>query len=89
MEDTLAALLAVPFQLSEGTKVPLTSALLVKGASLGTALSVLLIAPVTISSVVRHCCQPVKVKAVTMYLVAAWIIAGSLGVAIDGIQRLL
>jgi uncharacterized membrane protein YraQ (UPF0718 family) len=85
----LAALLVIPFQLSGGAEVPLASALLVKGASLGTALSVMLVAPVTISSVVRNFCQPAKVKAVAMYLVAAWLIAGSLGVVIDGIQRLL
>ena len=85
----LAALLVIPFQLSGGAEVPLASALLVKGASLGTALSVMLVAPATISCVVRHFCQPTKAKAVAVYLVAAWLIAGSLGVAVDGIQRLL
>lgn len=85
----LASLLAAPFQLSGGAEVPLASALLVKGASLGTALSVMLVAPITIFPVVRHFCRPAKVKTVAAYLVAAWLIAGSLGVAIDGIQRLL
>jgi uncharacterized membrane protein YraQ (UPF0718 family) len=84
----LAALLAIPFQLSGGAEVPLAAALLVKGASLGTALSVMLVAPVTISSVVRHFCQPVKVKAVAVYLAAAWLVAGSLGAAVNGVQRL-
>jgi uncharacterized membrane protein YraQ (UPF0718 family) len=84
----LAALLAIPFQLSGGAEVPLASALLVKGASLGTALGVTLVAPVTISPVLRHFCRPAKAKSVAMYLVAAWLIAGTLGVAVDGIQRL-
>lgn len=84
----LAALLAIPFQLSGGAEVPLASALLVKGASLGTALSVMLAAPITVSSVVRHFCQPVKVKTVAVYLVAAWLAAGSLGAAVNGVQQL-
>lgn len=84
----LAALFVIPFQLSGGAGVPLASALLVKGATLGTALSVMLVAPVTISSVVRHFCQPVKVKTVATYLVAAWLVAGSLGTAVNGVQWL-
>ncbi len=84
----LAALLAMPFQLTGGAEVLLASALLVKGASLGTALSVMLVAPITTFSVVRHLCQPVKVKMTALYLVATWFVAGSLGVAVDGIQRL-
>lgn len=84
----LAALLTIPFQLSGGAEVPLASALLVKGASLGTALSVMLAAPITVSAVIRHFCQPMKVKAVAVYLVAAWLIAGSLGVVVNVVQRL-
>ncbi len=84
----LAALLAMPFQLTGGAEVPLASALLVKGASLGTALSVMLVAPSTTFSVVRHLYRPVKVKTMALYLVATWFVAGSLGVAVDGIQRL-
>ncbi len=84
----LAALLAMPFQLTGGAEVALASALLVKGASLGTALSVMLVAPITIFSVIRHLFRPVKVKTMALYLVAAWFVAGSLGVAVDGIQRL-
>ncbi len=84
----LAALLAIPFQLTGGAEVPLASALLVKGASLGTALSVMLVAPITNISVIRHLSRPVKVKTMALYLVATWFVAGSLGVAVDGIQRL-
>ena len=84
----LVALLAIPFQLSGGAEVPLASALLVKGATLGTALSVMLVAPITTFSVVRHLYRPVKVKTMALYLVATWFVAGSLGVAVDGIQRL-
>ncbi len=85
----LAALLAIPFQLSGGAEVALASALMVKGATLGTALSVMLAASLTAFSVVRRFCQPLKVKKVATYMVTVWLIAGSLGVAIDGIQRLL
>ena len=85
----LAALLAMPFQLTGGAEVLLASALLVKGASLGTALSVMLVAPITTFSVVRHLYRPVKVKTMALYLVATWFVAASLGVVVDGIQRLL
>ncbi len=84
----LAALLAMPFQLTGGAEVSLASALLVKGASLGTALSIMLVAPSTTFSVVRHLYRPGKVKTMALYLVATWFVAGSLGVAVDGIQRL-
>ncbi len=84
----IMALLAIPFQLSGGAEVPLASALLVKGMGVGTALSVMLIAPISVSSVVRHFCRPAKIKSVVIYLIAAWFIAGSLGVAVNGIQRL-
>jgi uncharacterized membrane protein YraQ (UPF0718 family) len=85
----LAALLAIPFQLTGGAEVLLASALLVKGASLGTALSVMLVAPSTTFYMIRHLYRPLKVKTIALYLVATWFVAGSLGVAVDGIQRLL
>ncbi len=85
----LAALLVMPFQLTGGAEVILASALLVKGASLGTALSIMLVAPSTTFSVIRYLCRPVKVKTIALYLVASWFMAGSLGVAVDSIQRLL
>ncbi len=84
----LAALLAMPFQLTGGAEVLLASALLVKGTSLGAALSIMLVAPSTTFSVIRYLCRPVKVKTMALYLVATWFVAGSLGVAVDGIQRL-
>ncbi len=84
----LAALLTMPFQLTGGAEVLLASALLVKGASLGTALSVMLVAPSTTFYMIRHLYRPVKVKTMALYLVAIWFVAGSLGVAVDGIQRL-
>lgn len=84
----LASLLAIPLQLRGGAEVPLASALMVKGATLGTALSVMLTASLTASSVVRLFCRPVNVKKVATYMVTVWLIAGSLGVAVDGIQRL-
>ncbi len=84
----LAALLVIPFQLTGGAEVLLVSALLVKGASLGTALSVMLVAPSTTFSVIRHLGLPVNVKTMALYLVATWFAAGSLGIAVDGIQRM-
>jgi uncharacterized membrane protein YraQ (UPF0718 family) len=84
----LAALLSMPFQLTGGAEVLLASALLVKGASLGTVLSLMLVAPSTTFPVLRHLYQPMNVKTVTLYLIATWLVAGSLGVAVDGIQRL-
>ena len=83
------AALAMPFQLTGGAEVLLASALLVKGASLGAALSVMLVAPSTTFYMIRHLYRPLKVKAIALYLVATWFVAGSLGVAVDGIQRLL
>lgn len=85
----LAALLVMPFQLTGGAEVLLGSALLVKGASLGTALSVMLAAPSTTFYMIRHLYRPLKVKTTALYLIAAWFVAGSLGVVVDGIQRLL
>ncbi len=84
----LAALLAIPFQLTGGAEVLLASALLVKGASLGTALSVMLVAPITSFALLRHLQLPLKVKTMALYLAAAWFIAASLGVAVNSIQRL-
>ena len=49
----LAPLIAIPFQLTGGAEVLLASALLVKGASLGTALSTMLLAPGTTFLVIR------------------------------------
>ncbi len=85
----LAALVAISLPLTGGADVPLASALLVKGASLGTALSVMLAAPVSAFSVGRYRHQSVKGKDVALYLVVAWLVAGSLGVVVDLIQRLL
>ncbi len=84
----LAPLMAIPFQLTGGAEVLLASALLVKGASLGTALSIMLLAPSTTFYVIRYLLRPVKLKTLALYLVAAWFVAGSLGVAVDGIRRL-
>lgn len=84
----LAGLLAMPFQLAGGAEVPLASALLVKGASLGAALSVMLVAPSTTFLVIRRLYRSMSLRAVALYLVAAWLVAGSLGVAVDGIQQL-
>jgi hypothetical protein len=82
----VAAVLATPFQLVGGAEVLLASALLVKGASQGTALSVLLVAPTTSFLVVRPLWKSVSLKVVAMYFTAAWLVAGSLGAAVDGIQ---
>jgi uncharacterized membrane protein YraQ (UPF0718 family) len=84
----LAALLVIPLQLTGGAEVLLASALLVKGASLGTALSIILVAPSTTVSVIRHLSRPIKAKTAALYLVAIWFVASTLGVAVDGIQRL-
>ena len=84
----LAALLAIPLQLTGGAEVLLASALMVKGATLGTALSFMLVAPSTTFFVIRHLSRPVKAKTTALYLIAIWFVAGSLGVAVDAIQRL-
>ncbi len=84
----LAAVMVTPLQLMGGAEVVLVSALLVKGASLGTALSVLLAAPSASFLVIRHLRQSMGIKTVALYLTAAWLVAGSLGVAVDGIQWL-
>lgn len=84
----LASLIAIPFQLTGGAEVLLASVLLVKGASLGTALSMMLLASGTTFHVIRYLLRPVKLKTLTLYLVVAWFVAGSLGVAVDGMLRL-
>ncbi len=84
----LAALLALPLQLTGGAEVLLASALLVKGASLGTALSIMLVAPSAAFSVLRHLGRARNVRATALYLGIVWFLGGSLGVVVDGIQRL-
>ncbi len=85
----LAALLVTPFQLVRGAEVILASALLVKGASLGTAMSVMLAAPVATFSMLRHARSTMKARTIILYLLAAWVTAGNLGAAVDGVGRLL
>ncbi len=84
----LATLLTIPLQLTGGAEVFLASALMVKGATLGTALSIMLVAPSTTFFVIRHLHLPVKVKAMVLYFVVTWFVAASLGMAADGIRRL-
>ncbi len=84
----LAALLAMPLQLTGGAEVPLASALLIKGASLGTSLSVMLVAPSTTYYMIRYLYRPVKVKTTALYLIATWFVAGSLGVMVNIVQQL-
>ena len=84
----LAALRTMLFQLTGGAEVRLVLALMVEGASLGTALSIILVAPSTTVSVIRHLSRPIKAKTAALYLVAIWFVASTLGVAVDGIQRL-
>lgn len=84
----LATLLAMPLQLTGGAEVPLASALLVKGASLGTALSVMLAAPVTNLGLIRHL-RNLSGKVMVLYLAVAWFGASSLGAAVDLAQRFL
>lgn len=85
----LVVLLAIPFQLTGGAEVPLASALLVKGASLGTALSVMLAAPVTNLGLIRHLHRNLSGKVIVLYLAVAWLGASSLGAAVDLAQRFL
>ena len=84
----LAALLTMPFQLTGGAEVLLVSALLIKGASLGAAMSVMLVAPSTTFYMIRHLYRPLKVKAIALYLIATWLVAGSLGVMVNIVQQL-
>jgi uncharacterized membrane protein YraQ (UPF0718 family) len=85
----LAALLAMPLQLTGGAEVPLASALLVKEASLGAALSLMLAAPSSTVAVIRRLYRTMSARAMASYLVAVWLVAGSLGAAVDGVGRLL
>ena len=85
----LAAFLVTPFQLVGGAEVVLASALLIKGTSLGTAMSVMLAAPVTTFSMFRHLNSTMKARTIILYLLTVWFTAGTLGLAIDGTERLL
>ncbi len=85
----LAAVLVTPLQLMGGAEVILASALLVKGTSLGTALSIMLAAPAATLSMLRHVRSTRKARTVALYLVAVWVTAGTLGAAVNGIGRLL
>jgi uncharacterized membrane protein YraQ (UPF0718 family) len=84
----LAGLLVIPFQLTDGAEVLLASALVVKGASPGTVLSVMLAATGTNYSVIRHLYRPTNFKTMALNFIAAWLVAGTLGVAVDSIQQL-
>ena len=85
----LAAFLVTPLQLVGGAEVIMASALLIKGASLGTAMSVMLAANVTTFSMFRHLSSTMKVRTIILYLLVVWFTAGTLGLAIDGTERLL
>jgi uncharacterized membrane protein YraQ (UPF0718 family) len=84
----LAAVLVIPFQLSGGADVPLAAALLVKGASPGVALSVMMVAPSTTFSVARWLRQSAGIVRAALYVLVAWLVAGSLGVIINLAQSL-
>ena len=64
----LAALLATPFQLTGDAEVFLSSTLLVKGASLGTVLSIMLVGPSTIFLMLHRLYQSRSFEAITLYL---------------------
>ncbi|MEE8469725.1 MAG: permease [Dehalococcoidia bacterium] len=84
----LAAVLVVPFQLAGGADVPLASALLVKGASMGVVLSVMLAAPSSTFIVLRGLYRSLSLKSAALYLVAVWLVAGSLGTAVNVVKGL-
>ena len=84
----LAAALAIPFQLSGGAEVAVASALLVKGASLGTALSVMMAAPSTTVSVIMWLRRSASTVRASLYIFVAWLVAGSLGVIVNSVQSL-
>lgn len=84
----LAALMATPLPLGGGTEVALASALLVKGASLGAALSVMLVAAGAVLLGVRRLYHAMSLKTVVLYLSVVWFGAGSLGAIVDGAERL-
>lgn len=85
----LAAALAIPFQLGGGAEVPLAAALMVKGASLGVALSVMMVAPITTVPVIQWLRRSAGTARATLYVLAAWLVAGSLGVVVNLSQSLL
>ncbi len=84
----LATAFAIPFQLSAGAEVPVAAALLVKGASLGAALSVMMAAPSTTISVVLWLRRSAGIARAALYLLVAWLVAGSLGVIVNLAQSL-
>lgn len=84
----LATALAVPFQLSGGAEVPVAAALSVKGASLGVVLSVMMAAPSTTVSVVLWLRRSAGIARTALYMLAAWLVAGSLGVIVNLAQTL-
>ncbi len=84
----LAAALAIPFQLSGGAEVPVAAALLVKGVSLGVALSVMMATPSTTISVVLWLRRSAGIARTALYVLTAWLVAGSLGVIVNLAQSL-
>ncbi len=84
----LAAALAIPFQLGGGAEVSLAAAFLVKGASLGAALSVMMAAPSTTVSLFLWLCRSAGIARATLYMLAAWLVAGSLGMIVNVVQSL-
>ncbi len=84
----LTAALAIPFQLSGGADVPVAAALLVKGASLGATLSMMIAVPSTTVSMVLWLRRSAGITRVTLYIMVAWLIAGSLGVIVNLVQSL-
>lgn len=84
----LATAFAIPFQLSAGAEVPVAAALLVKGASLGAALSVMMAAPSTTISVVLWLRRSAGIARAALYLLVVWLVAGSLGVIVNLAQSL-
>ncbi len=84
----LAAALAIPFQLGGGAEVPLAAALLVKGASLGAALSVMIAAPSTTVLVALWLRRSAGIVRTALYMLVAWLVAGSLGVIVNLAQGL-
>ena len=84
----LAAAFAIPFQLSGGADVPVAAALQVKGASLGAALGVMMAAPSTTAPVVRWLRRSASIASASLYILVAWLVAGSLGLIVNLVQSL-
>ena len=84
----LATALVIPFQFGGGAEVPVAAALLVKGASPGTALSVLMAGPSTTVSVVLWLRRSASIARAALYMLVAWLVAGSLGVIVNLAQSL-